>query len=279
MLCYLDKFVYISDDSSTPESIVQKNNRLYLTFKNLSGICMNGITRELDNSLNNKVKVELYRTRATETQSSCSMIITIGDYEKKYTGFASSIQNKDAPYFSKTSYTFIAVSVTLYYIKDINWLDITTNEGYSDRYQLQYNNMGMCMLNNAADLKWFLKDYPDTKPAFLINKYGQVCLSYIYDLDTCLNNIYKSMYEDDNEIAAMDKLSETETAYVTTDGALVPIGNNIGTILEAYSYIVMTYHIRYNPIIFNNKKFHIGYTDLENTFKTMASMYIEKELL
>ena len=266
MLHYLDNFVYISDESSTPESIIQKSNILDLTFKNLKSICLNGfvlnipITGRSVSCISIQIKSKLTDTVSCElTIKTCKSVEKSVDYS--------------------TTFSVVAKTITLHYVNSLNWLDISANEGYADKYQLQYNTMGMCIINNAADLKWFLKDYPNTKPNFLINNYGQICLSYIYDLDTCLDNIYKSEYPDDKGVSSMDKLSKLEIAYVTPNGTLVPVGSNIGKILEAYSYIVMTYHIRYNPIIFNNKKFHIAYKDLENTFESMSKMYNEKKEL
>lgn len=264
MLHYLDNFIYFSDESSTPESIIQKDNRLDITLTDLKSICMNGFILNIPSDEKSITNISIKIKSRSADNISCDININTFTYKN------TSLYNGE---FSVTAKT-----MTIYYSNNLNWLDISANEGYADKYQLEYNTMGMCILNNAADLKWFLKDYIDTKPYFLVNKYGQVCLSYIYDLDTCLDNIYRSSHTN-TDISAMDKLSDTEIAYVTPNGALVPVGNNIGKILEAYSYIVMTYHIRYNPIIFNNKKFHIAYKDLNNTFDSMSKMYNEKKEL
>ena len=264
MLNYLDKFVNISDDSSTPESIVQKNSILKITFKNLKGICLNGFMMDFET---NNIGI----TELTIRIKSKSKDITNCDMEF----FVYKLKNFKDGGTSVDHYEFYvsAKSMTLHYVNSIDWLDISTDEGYADKYQLQYNTMGMCILNNAADLKWFLKDYPDTKPYFLINKYGQICLSYIYDLDKCLDNIYKScdLYREDISDVSK-KLGDAEVAYVTLISALVPVGNNIGKILEAYSYIVMAYHIRYDPIIFNSNKYTIGCSTLEETFERITKL-------
>lgn len=265
MLHYLDNFIYFSDDSSTPESIVQKDNILSITINDLKSICMNGFILNVPSDEKSVTNISIKIKSRSADNISCDIGINAFTYKNTslYSG----------------EFSVTAKTMTIYYSNNLNWLDISANEGYSDKYQLQYNTMGMCIINNAADLKWFLKDYMDTKPYFLINKYGQICLSYIYDLDTCLNNIYKNTCDVDKYASTMDKLSLSEMAYVNPNGALVPIGNNIGKILEAYSYVVMTYHIRYNPIIFNNKKFHIAYDNLEDTFKSMSELYNQKKEL
>ena len=67
----------------------------------------------------------------------------------------------------------------------------------------------------------------------------------MYGLDDCFDKITH-----DKDKPALLRLSELKSAYVTYDYAIFPRVDNIGVLLKAYTDIVLAFHLKYNPVIY-----------------------------
>ena len=248
MLKYLNKLVYFSEEGDSPTSIVEKRKTLTLKFKNLKHICMNGITNELQTAKNSVTTVIIEETHRGEQDSSC--LITV-----KYTKSSLMRTTEDASEVSlhlENQYTINTNCINLYYNKEIDWLDLNSKETYADKYTLKYNTLGLFILESAADLKWLRKDYPDMEPNLLIDDQGRIIVSYMYGISKTLQMLGEHYNCKEKDYLSI--LSELKYAHVAPTSAIVPVCKNIGVLLEAYSHVVMSFHLRYNPIIFSNIK-------------------------
>ena len=266
MLKYLNKLVYFSEEGDSPTSIVEKRKTLTLKFKNLKHICMNGITNELQSVKNSVTTVIIEETHRGERDSSC--LITV-----RYTKLSLVKTKDDESEVSlpiENQYTINTNCINLYYNKEIDWLDLNSKETYADKYTLKYNTLGLFILESAADLKWLIKDYPDMEPNLLIDDQGRIIVSYMYGISRTLKMLGE--HYNCKEKGYLGILSELKYAHVAPTSAIVPVCKNIGVLLEAYSHVVMSFHLRYNPIIFSNAKGRSYYT-----IPTLSSLHSAME--
>lgn len=230
MLSYINGLVVISDESNAPVSMTENNNLLSFKFKDLYSIQLNGISMEINQ---NREPVHIsFRKTHEDKHGYKSVTMKLKYYIE---------ENQHTFYF--TMYTS---KIILYYNKELCTLDIQSNIFPDKKYDLQYNNNGMCIITKSEDLKYFLEDYPNTNPNVIINEYGNICLSYMYGLDDCFDKITS-----DKDKPALLRLSEQKSAYVTYDYAVFPRIDNIGVLLKAYTDIVLAFHLKYNPVIYD----------------------------
>ena len=230
MLSYINGLVVISDESDAPTSMTENNNLLSFKFKDLCSIQLNGISMEI-NQNREPVHISFRKTREDKYgHKSVSMKLKYYIEEKQHTFY----------------FTMYTSKIILYYNKELCTLDIQSNIFPDKKYDLQYNNNGMCVITKSEDLKYFLEDYPDTHTNMIIDRNGQICLSYMYNIDDCFDNMTNSS----TSISSLQRLSEIEGAYITPTYGVFPIVKNIGILLKAYTDIVLAFHIKYNPIIY-----------------------------
>ena len=230
MLSYINGLVVISDESDAPTSMTENNNLLSFKFKDLCSIQLNGISMEI-NQNREPVHISFRKTHEDKYgYKSVSMKLKYYIEEKQHTFY----------------FTMYTSKIILYYNKEIDVLDIQSIVFPDKKYNLLYNNSGMCILEDSEDLKYFLEDYPNTNPNVIINEDGNICLSYMYGLDDCFDKITS-----DRGKPALLRLSEQKSAYVTYDYAVFPLVDNIGVLLKAYTDIVLAFHLKYNPVMYD----------------------------
>lgn len=265
MLKYLNNLVYFSEEGDFPVSIVEKRKTLTLKFKNLKHICMNGITNVLCPSKNSITSVIIEETHRGEKDSSCLITIKYTRSSLTKTG----IDDTEFLLHTDNQYNLSTNCINLYYNKELDWLDLNSKETYADKYTLKYNTLGLFILESSSDLKWLRKDYPDMEPNFLIDNRGRIILSYMHSIDRTLQILGK--YYNCKEKDFLGMLSNLNYAHVSPTSAIVPICKNIGVLLEAYSHVVVNFHLKYNPILFSNKK------DINYCAYTLSALHLAME--
>ena len=238
MLSYINGLVIISDESDAPISMTENNNLLSFKFKDLCSIQLNGISMEI-NQNREPTHISFRKT-----------------HEDKY-GYKS-VTMKLKYYIEENQHTFYFTMYTskiiLNYNKEFCVLDIQSNVYPDKKYDLQYNNNGMCIITKSEDLKYFLEDYPDTHANIIIDKDGQVCLSYMYSIDDCFDNMTKAIKDE----SPLRRLIKIGAAYITPSYGVFPMSKHIGILLKAYTDIVLAFHIKYNPIIYEANNISIN---------------------
>lgn len=248
MLKYLDNLVAISNKSDAPATMIEKGNTLSFKFNALQSICLNGIIMEINSS----EYVELDTNKVSMT------ITKTHDGKNGYKSVTIELKYDNHGTTSTVYFYMYTSKIVLHYNKEIDVLDIQSIIFPDKKYNLLYNNSGMCILEDSEDLKYFLEDYPNTNPNVIINEYGNICLSYMYGLDDCFDKITS-----DKDKPALLRLSEQKSAYVTYDYAVFPRVDNIGVLLKAYTDIVLAFHLKYNPVMYDyNNVTSIGLTQL-----------------
>lgn len=235
MLKYLDNLVTISNKSDAPATMKEKGNTLSFKFNALQSISLNGIIMEINSS----EYVELDTNKVSMT------ITKTHDGKNGYKSVTIELKYDNHGSINTVYFNMYTSKIVLHYNKEIDVLDIQSTIFPDKKYNLLYNNSGMCILEDSEDLKYFLEDYPNTNPNVIINEYGNIYLSYMYGLDDCFDKITH-----DKDKPALLRLSELKSAYVTYDYAIFPRVDNIGVLLKAYTDIVLAFHLKYNPVIY-----------------------------